>query len=348
MMVQKTIRAKIIAPTKSKAEKIEREYRHFQLALSGGDMPLYSATKQQAQRLLKRVKGKMREQPLVIRNDVFKIQRQDTKIAQWWARIPVYGKSIWVPVQLPREQEHLLCLSIRETRLVKETGGWSLRITVRHEVQMRSPKNILAVDLGEKHIATSVTLADGAPRNPRFYGEDVRGIRRHYAWLRRRLGEKKALDTIKKIGDTEKRKVNDILHKVSRQIVDDAVAQDACIVLGDLRGIRSRARGRRMNRIVANMPYFKLSNYIAYKAAWEGIPVYRVKEAWTSKTCHRCGHMGERVSQGLLVCPSCGLVYNADLNGAINIAKRFSSYMQENGASLAMPVNSPRGRRWTR
>ena len=143
MIVQKTVRAKIIALTKSKAEKIGQEYRHFQLALKGVDVPLYSATRQQAQRLLKRIKGKLGEQPLVIRRDLFKIQRQDTKIVEWWARIPVYGRSIWVPVQLPREQECLLSSSIRETRLVRDYDGWSLRITVQTEVQMRSPKKFL-------------------------------------------------------------------------------------------------------------------------------------------------------------------------------------------------------------
>jgi len=337
MIVQKTIQAKIIALTKSKAEKIEREYRNFQLALKGVDTPLYSATKQQAQRLLKRIKGKIDEQPLVIRRDIFRIQKQDTKIVKWWARIPIYGKSIWVPVQLPREQEHLLKLSARETRLVKKSNGWSLRITVQNEVQMRSLKNVLVVDLGEKHIATTVLMVDGVLMNPKFYGGEVRGIRRHYAWLRRRLGEKKALGTVRKIKDTERRKVNDILHKISRKIVNEAVAQNACIVFGDLKGIRNHSRGRRMNRIVANMPFHKLTQYINYKASWEGVPAYRVREAWTSKTCHRCGQVGKRPYQGLFMCPSCNLVYNADLNGAINIAKRFSSYTQGNGASLAMP-----------
>lgn len=90
------------------------------------------------------------------------------------------------------------------------------------------------------------------------------------------------------------------------------------------------------------MPYFKLSSYITYKASWAGVPVFKIKEAWTSKTCHKCGQIGERLSQGLFRCPSCNLVYNADLNGAINIAKRFSNYMLENGASLATPVNFPR------
>ncbi len=343
MIVQKTVRAKVVSLTKSKEGKLQREYASFQLALKSIDAPLYSATKQQAQRLLKRIKGEIREQPLVIRRDLFKIQRQETnKVAKWWAKIPVYRKSIWVAVELPKNQESLLGLDIRECRLVKELANWSLRITVQKETFMLNPKNVLAVDLGEKHIATTVLLRDGAFVNPGFYGERVRGLRRHYAWLRKRLGEKKALDTIRKIKDSERRKVNDILHKITRQIVDEAIAEQACIVLGELKGIRQRSRGKRMNRIVANMPYFRLSNYISYKASWAGVPVYRVKEAWTSKTCHICGQIGERLSQGLFRCPSCNLVYNADLNGAMNIAKRFSGYMLENGASLAMPVNFPR------
>ena len=342
MIVQKTIRAKIVSLTKSKEQKLWNEYTNFQLALRNVDAPLYSATKQQAQRLLKRIKGEIREQPLVIRRDLFKIQRRDTKLSRWWARIPVFKKSIWVAVKLPKNQESLLGLDIRECRLVKEVKNWSLRITVQKETFMLDPKNILAVDLGEKHIATTVLLRNGAFVNPGFYGERVRGLRRHYAWLRKRLGEKKTLDTVRKVKDSERRKVNDILHKISKHIVDEAIAGGACIVLGDLKGIRQRSRGRRMNRIVANMPYFRLSTYIAYKASWAGVPVYKVKEAWTSKTCHRCGQLGERLSQGLFRCPSCHLVYNADLNGAINIAKRFSGYMLENGASLAMPVNFPR------
>lgn len=76
-------------------------------------------------------------------------------MAKWWARIPVFKKSIWVAVELPKNQESLLGLDIRECRLVKGTKHWSLRITVQKETFMLDPKNILAIDLGEKHIATN-------------------------------------------------------------------------------------------------------------------------------------------------------------------------------------------------
>ena len=94
-----------------------------------------------------------------------------------------------------------------------------------------------------------------------------------------------------------------------------------------------------MNRIVSNMPYYRLTQMITYKAQWEGVPVYKVNERNTSKTCHRCGAEGKRPFQGLFKCPSCGLEYNADLNGAVNIAKRgLNTIGIQTGLNLIQPT----------
>ena len=87
-----------------------------------------------------------------------------------------------------------------------------------------------------------------------------------------------------------------------------------------------------MNRIVANMPYHRLTGMIAYKASWEGIRVYAASEKDTSKTCHRCEAVGtsNKASSYPLAAD------NADLNGAINLAERFSEYALENGATFNM------------
>jgi putative transposase len=268
-----------------------------------------------------------------------KIEKQDTKLSNFWSRIPVYEKSIWVAIQFPNNQEELLSYSIRETKLIKKSENWFLLITVQKDMKLRKKYDrILAVDLGEKHIATSVEFADGSMTNLRFYGKEIRGIRRHYAWLRKRLGEKKLLKKIKQIGNTEKCKVNDCLHKISRQIVNEAKKSNSIIVLGDLKGIRNQKKGRRMNRIVSSMPYLKLTKYIEYKANWEEIEVIRINERGTSHTCHRCNSEGKRLTQGLFKCLNCNLEYNADLNGCINIAKRFFEQSLKDGASLITPI----------
>ena len=100
-----------------------------------------------------------------------------------------------------------------------------------------------------------------------------------------------------------------------------------------------------MNRIVSNMPYYRLTQQITYKAAWLGIPVRMISERGTSKTCHRCGSTDtSRIKQPIFRCHACGLVYNADLNGAKNIVKRFFDQAVEERASCNAH-NSARGRR---
>ena len=46
-----------------------------------------------------------------------------------------------------------------------------------------------------------------------------------------------------------------------------------------------------------------------------------VNAAYTSQACHRCGRLGRR-SGDRLHCTSCGVVWQADVNAAINILHR--------------------------
>lgn len=350
--VKKTIKAKIVLPTRRKEALIGQEFQNFQFRLRGDyTVPLYSATAQQADRLNRKLKGQPKPgkfYPLVIRRDVFRIEHRETKIAQWWAKIPVANVrgGVWVALNFANRQAEALKHSIRETKLCRSRSGWYLLITVEKEVELpqQDAEVALAVDLGERFIAASVEFADGV-RSPKLHGREVRGIRRHYAWLRTRLQEKGTNRTIKRIGNKEKRKVKDICHKISRQIVNRAAELQAQgyavkIAIGDVKGHRKGNKGRRFNRIRSSMPSFQMKQMISYKALWAGIPVELVPEAYSSKTCHRCGQQGKRQSQGCFVCEYCALQYNADLNGAANIAKRSLGYILSDGAALTQPVNS--------
>jgi len=272
-----------------------------------------------------------------MRNDLIEIERKDTKTAQYWCRIRVKGcRKLWVVIK--PHQEIIDDVKFCESKIIRKGNEFFVYLTIEKEIPKIKPKNVIAVDLGERVIATVCGSFDN--RKPYFYGKNIRGIRRHYSWLRKRLGNKKALKTIKKIKDTEKRKVNDQLHKISRSIVELAKQHDAMIVLGDLTGIRDKAKGKRFNRIVSNMPYFKLSQMIEYKAEWYGLLVIRVKEQDTSKTCSRCGETGSRPSQGHFRCNNCGRkCFNADYNGVLNILERGLSYMDIAGAVSEPALN---------
>ncbi|MHC1579895.1 MAG: RNA-guided endonuclease InsQ/TnpB family protein [Candidatus Alkanophagales archaeon] len=151
------------------------------------------------------------------------------------------------------------------------------------------------------------------------YGDQVRG---KYFWLRRKLGRAKKLRAIKKVGDKERRVVNDELHKIAKDIVDEAERHDAIIAIGDLKGVR-----KKVNRKVNSMPFYSLKEYIRYKALERGIPVIEVPERNTSKQCSRCGSLRTKTLSGVFICEDCGYQIDADVNGAKNILKRAVGYM---------------------
>lgn len=334
MKARKTIKAKILELRKKKEELLKREYESWQRYLRGDKaVPLYSATKQQADRLLRRLKGRVKpnkEYPLILRRDVY---RANTKLTPYWLKIPIYGVrgGINVPIKTHEPIKDMVC---KEAKIIRKGNEWFVYITVEKEVEERNPKSILAIDLGIRWIA--VTVNSNNPK-PKFYGKELRGVKGHYFYLRRSLALKNAHKAIKKIGHKERRVVNDILHKISRAIVNEALANESTIVLGNLKGIRRKSKSRRFNRKLNNgFPYYRLSQFIEYKARWLGIKVLKISERNTSNTCHKCGHKGIRVGS-LFKCPSCGYSCNADYNGAMNILKRAMGYMPIAGAGLAQP-----------
>jgi putative transposase len=336
MKVRKTIKAKILELRKGKEELLRKEYENFQRYLHGDkSVLLYSATRQQADRLLRRLEGKLKpnkEYPMILRRDVY---RANTKLTPYWLKIPIYGVKGGINVPIKTHEpitEDMVC---REAKIVKRNGEWFVYITVEKEVEERNPKSVLAVDLGIRWVA--VTVNSNNPK-PKFYGKELRHVKGHYFYLRRSLALKKAYRTIKKIGDKERRVTNDILHKISRAIVNEALENNAMIVLGKLKGIRKNGKGRRFNRKLNNgFPYYKLSRFIEYKAEWLGIKVVKISERNTSKTCHRCGMKGLRVGS-LFKCLNCRYQCNADYNGAANILKRAMGYMPIAGAALTQPI----------
>jgi len=343
MRVAKTIRCKIWKATKAKRTILEDEFDNLQLYLQTGiDDGLYSANKQQADRFFKKVK-KGKQYPISLRNDLIKIEKKDTKLVSYWIRIPVAGRrcGLWLPVKphcdFPGDYK------ISESKLIKKKDGFYIHITIQKEiVQKTSCSSILAIDLGERVIATVCNSLD---MRPIFMGREVRGIRRHFAWLRKQLGKKKLLKEIKRIGHKEQRIVDAYLHEISRRIVDEAARTDSVIVFGDLKGIRSAAKGKgkRFNRIVSSMPYYKLTQMIKHKAGWKGVPVLQRNEYKTSITCNRCKEEGKRPYQGLFKCTNsdCGYQANADWNAVQNIMQRAAEYISVAGVPVNVPITEP-------
>ncbi len=344
MRLKKTITAKVYEPTARKRRALDGLWRSWKDALGlKRDYQLLRESTDLPSFYCRELSWKVKEgadAPVGVPKDALKLLPGGA-FAPWFASIPTPDGRVRVPLRMSRGHSRLLAeCEVCDSQLIKRGRGYHLHIVVLKDAPVPvipSQAPVLAVDLGERVVATSVTLVDGNITSPGFHGREVRSIRRHYAWLRKRLGRRKLLRVIKRVGRTEHRKVDARLHVIAATLVDQARETGAVIAMGDLSGIRKGSRGRRMNRIVNAMPFNRLSAFIEYKAAWAGVPVIKVGEEYTSRECRICRQDGKRSSQGRFVCPSCG-EYNADLNGAVNIGSRALAYMAIAGAPGTGPL----------
>ncbi len=339
MRLQRTVHAKLVLDRKGKLQAIEREYWAWQRQLQGQQEELYSATKQQADRFRRRIReqnhrgpDKNLEYPVVLRRDCIKVEYKPDSVFKWWLRLPLHPESIWVPIQFPQNQESLLKLELRESKLIRDGDDWYVNITVQKQARLkRKYATILPIDMGIRKLAT--TIENGKPN---FYGKDVRRTRGAYFRLRRSAGKPRIT---KKWKHKEQETVRHQVHAITRQIVEKAKATNAIIAVGDLKGIRENGdwKGRVFNRRLSSQPFYTFKQFLTYKANWEGIRVLTVPEVYTSQTCNRCGVRGQRVA-GRFSCQNCGLVCDADVNGAWNIAKRAHGLLvHETGGLLTVP-----------
>ena len=88
--------------------------------------------------------------------------------------------------------------------------------------------------------------------------------------------------------------------------------------------VRESNWGKTGNKKLHTRAFDRISQYLEYKGEIRGVEVLKENEWDTSKTCSKCGDdtKANRVERGLYVCQSCGLVRNADCNGAENMRRK--------------------------
>jgi len=232
--------------------------------------------------------------------------------------------------------------------MVKRNGEWYAHFVLEKVVELPDkPETIIAIDRGEVNLAVAVAVSKNNPSKPmkgQFWrGSEIKRIRGLYNHIRRRLQEKKLLKKVKELKGRERRKVNQQLHIIANQIIAYAKQfPKPVIIMESLNRIRENfKRSKELNRRFHSLPFRKLQTIIEYKALLEGIEVkYLSKKETknTSKKCHKCGHVA-RVKGREFRCPKCGLIYNRDLNAAINIAHALMRGMGWGSCEPPEPAN---------
>ena len=251
------------------------------------------------------------------------VNNQNYKIKDNLIEFPVMikGKSkrLSVKVRLTDRQKEILSSSKLGTmRIVVKNNTLVVQVVYEAcESLCKNNNTVMGLDLGIKCPVVSY-ISDG---NIKFYGNGRKNkyMRRHYNYLRKKLQQSKNIKAVKRLSDKEQRIMKDIDHKISSSVIKTAVKHNVSVIkMERLTNIRSTTRkSRKNNHSIHTWSFYRLMNFIEYKAKLAGIKVMYVNPSYTSQKCPVCG-MFNHATDRHYVC-ECGVHMHRDIVGAINI-----------------------------
>jgi putative transposase len=197
----------------------------------------------------------------------------------------------------------------------------------------------LSIDLGMNNLCSCVSKDECFILN----GKPLKSINRFYNKKLGKLQSERPLkggkqdfnynsSKIYNLSYKRNNKINDFLHKASKYLVNFCVEHKiGTIVIGRNKEWKDSIQlGKFTNQKFVFIPFYKLFKMIEYKCKRIGINLVTQEESYTSK-CDSLAfesiekhneYKGSRIKRGLFL-SSLGKALNADINGALNILRKY-------------------------
>lgn len=226
--------------------------------------------------------------------------------------------------------------NVAQVRIIPNSNHFIIEVVYNNEELKIKPYNgkWMSLDLGVNNLVSLMTDSSAFLIN----GKSLKAINHFYnkkkANLQSYLPKNKFNSKrITILSNRRKQKLNDKIHKISKQIVDIAQNQNITrIIIGNNKNWKQNINiGKENNKTFTYLPHSVLIDKIKYKGLMRGIEVIKTQEAYTSKCSaldlepiqKHSSYKGRRIKRGLFRTEK-GLKINADLNGALNIARLVS------------------------
>ena len=231
-------------------------------------------------------------------------------------------RKIWLPLKESEHYRHLISNTNKwgVGQLDLDTDTFITSITVKREDVRYEPETFIGIDLGLNNIATLAVVQDGKVVEVRMWsGKEVEHTRRRFREYRRTVSKIGRVDLLNANRGREQRWMAYTNHVVSKQIAEIVLAYPKPLVVFE-----------ELYRFVDRVPwnFYQIRQMIEYKV----VPVRTlgIHPARTSVICNRCGGDDPDNRHGVhFHCTKCGYRVHADVNAAINIAKKGEWVLQQ-------------------
>lgn len=281
---------------------------------------------------------------------VLVLQKNSIAISNGFFKVPMsneFRKSHSVKEILIPFPERLKDKEIKEIRILPCYNGKFFKIQYVFEQPSVSlnldTDNILGIDLGIDNLATCVPVK-GTPFI--MDGRKIKSINHRWNQEKARLqsiADKQGIKggrthKINAITDKRNRQVNDQIKKTARYIIDYCIKHDiGSVVVGYNKEFKlSPSIGKANNQNFVQLPLGNLRLSLSYLCERYGMRYIEQEESYTSKSSYIDNDVlpvyrpeqpytgkfsGKRICRGLYK-SSDGIVFNADVNGALNILRK--------------------------
>jgi hypothetical protein len=212
-------------------------------------------------------------------------------------------------------ENYLRCAKPRCTHLCRVDGEYFLHVAFEFEREILdkgTEESYLGIDRGlRKQACYAVVDKQGKVLETGALGAEVADLQRTLG-RNRQEKQQKGCRTNRK--DYQRNQQEKMLHLIANELIDKAVKHKSLVVMEDLNVQNTNSRTRSL--------YAKFKKILDYKLPLNGM--WQSKEvfaAYSSKICSNCGQEGIREAESFS-CLACGYAGDADINAAINIARR--------------------------
>ena len=226
---------------------------------------------------------------------------------------------------------------IQAARIVPKGNHFVIEILYKatmKPLKSDKPNRVAFVDPGLNNLMTVTSNCF----NPLiFNGKPLKSINqlsnKTIAELKSKLSEQglRTSSLLKSIYNKRSRRLTDLLHKITTKLVNhlDSYNIDTVIFGHNIGQKQDINLGKVTNQNFVQIPFTQLIKLLKYKCELRGISFIETEESYTSKCsfleekiCKHSSYQGKRLKRGLFE-TSNGKLINADVNGSLNIGRKY-------------------------
>lgn len=247
-----------------------------------------------------------------------------------WMHVSTLQKNKPMDIPLNPSRYHLKQLEgavIDDFEIIKHGKKYYAHVSISREILEKPTSSVGGIDQGLNRTIATVLLDDDMPQEELLCDREKQNLIDKYDSIIADLQENENWRKIRKL--RHKRFNVAVYHDwcLANHVAE--YTQGYMIAIGNTKFRQTQYRGNGMpglRKRIGKWSYSRQRKYIALKRAERGYSTKLIDERYTSKTCHACGsRLVERKwidGSSYILCHSCGLKDDADLNAAHNIALR--------------------------